>query len=187
MIEVVKRDISTMPEMSFNFGKYNSVNDLGIICEVYDTLLPPKNERKIEIPGLSGRYDFGSETFGERTIECECKLINSISKSELREIAYILSKKNKLTFWDEPDKYYIAEIFDQTDITNIADRLWLEFTLTFICEPFAYKDTTDIKLVNGLNVIDYKGTAKTPTIISLKNNNDFDVTDVTIIATKRKE
>ena len=176
-----------IPEMSFQFGKYNSLDDLGIVCEIYDTLLPPKRERKVEIPGKSGMYDFGSETFGERTIECECKLINSISKAELREIAYKLSGKNKLYFWDEPDKYYIAELFDPTEIVNMGDRLWLEFTLTFICEPFANTEIKDSPLIVGENKINYLGTEKTPTIISLRNDNSFDVSTVKIILSRRKK
>lgn len=179
--------MNDMPEMSFQFGEYNSVNDLGIVCEIYDTLLPPKRQRKLEIPGKSGMFDFGSETYDERTIECECKLINSISKAELREIAYKLSGKNKLYFWDEPDKYYIAELFDPTDIINIADRLWLEFTLTFTCEPFAYTETKDSSLIVGENKVNYLGTERTPTIISLRNNNDFEVSTVKIILSRRKK
>lgn len=176
-----------LPEMSFQFGKYNSLADLGIVCEVHDTLMPPKIERKIQIPGRSGMYDFGADTFEERTIECECKLINPISKAELREVAYKLANgKNRLIFWDEPDKYYIAELYDPTEITNIADRLWLEFTLTFICEPFAYREITDMQLNFGDNKIEYGGTVKTPTSIFIRNENDFDVSNITITAVKQK-
>ena len=176
----------SMPDMSFNFGPYNSLNDLGIICEAYDTLLPPKRSRKIEILGLSGLYDFGSETYGERTISLNCKLINQISKAELREIAYKLSGKNKLVLWDEPDKHYIAELFDPTEIQNIADRLWLEFELTFTCEPFAYTDVKTLQLQPGLTPVKYPGTVKTPTRVVLKNTNDFSITNVTITATRKR-
>lgn len=172
--------------MSFQFGEYNSVTDLGIICESYDTLFPPKRERKIEIPGRNGMYDFGSKTYGERTIPVECKLIDQITKAQLREVAYKLSGKKKLRFFDEPDKFYIAELFDPTEIDNIADRLWLEFTLTFIAEPFAYTDVITKPLVSGINRITYGGTEKTPTLIQLKNENSFAVSNVTITATRRK-
>lgn len=174
--------MADIPEMSFTFGRYNSRNDLGIICEIHDTLFPEKRERKVEIPGRNGMYDFGSKTFGERVIECECKLIEEIPKSKLREIAYKLSGKQRLFFWDEPDKYYIAELFDPTEIDNIADRLWLEFTLTFVCEPFAYGKTVTQEITSGQNVIGYEGTADSPCIIVLKNTSGSNVSNVTITA-----
>lgn len=179
--------MSSMPENSFQFGEYNSLNDLGIFCEAYDTLLPPKRSRKIEIPGRDGLYDFGSETYGERTIVLKCKLIEQITKAQLREVAYKLSDKKKLILWDEPDKYYVAELFDPTEIDNIADRLWLEFDLTFTCEPFAYTETKDFSLRVGPNDIDYGGTAKTPTLITLHNANAYEVSNITITAIKRKK
>lgn len=179
--------MSSITENSFQFGEYNSLDDLGIFCEAYDTLLPPKRSRKIEIPGRDGLYDFGSETYGERTIVLKCKLIEQITKAQLREVAYKLSDKKKLILWDEPDKYYVAELFDPTEIDNIADRLWLEFDLTFTCEPFAYTETKDFSLGVGPNGIDYEGTAKTPTLITLHNANAYEVSNIIITAIKRKK
>lgn len=176
----------SMPEMSFQFGPYNSLTDLGIICEVYDPLLPPKRERKIEIPGLDGMYDFGANSYDERVIECECKLINQISKSQLREVAYKLSGKQRLSFWDEPEKYYTAELYDSPSIQNIADRLWLEFSLTFVCEPFAYSELKNAPLYVGNNPIEYQGTAKTPTIITLHNHNNFSVSNIQLTVIRRR-
>lgn len=176
----------SIPDMSFNFGSYNSLNDMGIICEAYDTLLPPKRSRKIELLGRSGLYDFGSETYDERTITLSCKLINQITKAELREVAYKLSGKNKLTLWDEPEKYYIAELFDPSEVQSIADRLWLEFDLTFVCEPFAYTEVKTINVQEGANPIQYQGTIHTPTRITLVNNNDFPITNLTITAIRKR-
>lgn len=176
----------SMPDMSFNFGPYNSLEDMGIICEAYDTLLPPKRSRKVEILGRSGLYDFGSDTYDERTLTLSCKLINQISKAELREVAYKLSGKNKLVLWDEPEKYYIAELFDPTEVQNIADRLWLEFDLTFTCEPFAYTDVKTMSVQAGSNQVIYPGTVKTPTRLTITNNNDFPITNITITAIRKR-
>ena len=46
---------------SFSFGRYNSVDDWGLMVIAYDYLLPPKRARKITIPGRSGSYDFGAK------------------------------------------------------------------------------------------------------------------------------
>lgn len=160
----------SMTDMSFNFGSYNSVDDMGIICEYYDTMFPPKRSRKIQIPGRSGSYDYGSKTYDERTIVCNCKLVNQISKAELREVSYMLSGKKRLVLWDEPDKYYIAELFDPTEIQSIADRLWLEFELTFTCEPFAYSDAKTVQIPKGNVKVEYNGTEEAPCTIVLRNN-----------------
>ena len=61
-----------------------------------------------------------------------------------------------------------------------------EFELNFLCEPFAYKDVGDEIIKSGINPIDYKGTARTPCTIVLKNNNNFAVDNVQIAVTKRK-
>ena len=61
-----------------------------------------------------------------------------------------------------------------------------EFELTFICEPFAYKEVDALALSTGVNLIHYKGTADTPCLIVLKNNNPYPVNNITITATKRR-
>lgn len=53
---------------SFSFGRYNSVDDWGLMVIAYDYLLPPKRARKITIPGRSGSYDFGAKNWEERTL-----------------------------------------------------------------------------------------------------------------------
>ena len=170
----------SMPDMSFQFGKYNSLTDMGIICESYDTMFPPKRSRKVQIPGRDGMYDYGSENYDERTIVCSCKLINQISKAELRNVAYMLSSKKNLVFWDEPDKYYIAELFDPTEIQNIADRLWLEFDLTFTCFPFAMSDAKTVPISSGNSQVGYQGTAKAPCTIILRNETNSSIVNPTI-------
>ena len=114
-------------------------------------------------------------------------MIEQITKAQLREIAYKLSGKKKLVLWDEPDKYYIAELFDPTEINNIADRLWLEFTLTFTCEPFAYSELKTESIKNGINRINYLGTEMTPTRLVIENKNNFDVTNISITIARRKK
>lgn len=57
---------------SFSFGRYNSVDDWGLMVIAYDYLLPPKRARKITIPGRSGSYDFGAKNWEERTLRMTC-------------------------------------------------------------------------------------------------------------------
>ena len=76
---------------SFSFGRYNSVDDWGLMVIAYDYLLPPKRARKITIPGRSGSYDFGAKNWEERTLRMTCTLTRQVTKAEFREIIYALS------------------------------------------------------------------------------------------------
>ena len=147
---------------SFSFGRYNSVDDWGLMVIAYDYLLPPKRARKITIPGRSGSYDFGAKNWEERTLRMTCTLTHQVTKAEFREIIYALSKKARLRLWNEPDKYYIAE-------------------------PFAYGPTITTPLENGRNKIAYQGTAETPCMIVLRNVSSSNVQNITITATKRSD
>ena len=170
---------------SFNFGQYNSVDDWGIYVIATDSFLPPKRERKISIPGRSGSYDYGAKSWDERTLRVECRLMNQISKAEFREIIYILSKKARLILWNEPDKYYVAELYDPGEVQDYWYESMRDFTLNFTCEPFAYGETVTTALTDGRNRITYNGTAETPTVIVLKNASETEATNVTITAIKR--
>lgn len=103
---------------SFSFGRYNSVDDWGLMVIAYDYLLPPKRARKITIPGRSGSYDFGAKNWEERTLRMTCTLTRQVTKAEFREIIYALSKKARLRLWNEPDKYYIAELYDPAEVQD---------------------------------------------------------------------
>lgn len=170
---------------SFNFGQYNSVDDWGIYVIATDSFLPPKRERKISIPGRSGSYDYGAKSWDERTLRVECRLMNQISKAEFREIVYILSKKNRLRLWNEPDKYYMAELYDSADVMDYYLESMRDFELTFVCEPFAYGENVTTAITDGRNRIAYKGTAETPAVIVLRNASDDEIANVTITAIKR--
>lgn len=170
---------------SFSIGQYNSVDDWGIYVIAHDTFLPPKRERKLSIPGRSGLYDYGAKNWEERTLRIECSLMRQITKAEFREIVYILSKKNRLRLWNEPDKYYMAELYDSADVLDYYLESMREFELTFVCDPFAYGSILTVPLASGRNRVSYGGTAETPAVIVLKNASETEATNVTITAIKR--
>ena len=66
-------------------------------------------------------------------------------------------------------------------LTKIG-RGQLEFTLEFVCEPFAVGKTITQPLTNGNNPIEYKGTAETPCLIVLKNTGTETITNVQLTA-----
>ena len=97
---------------SFQFGGINSVDEWGLMVVAYDYFLPPKRARKISIPGRSGQYDFGADCWDERTLRLSCMLTRHMTKAEFREVVYELSRKSVLRLWNEPDKYYMAELYE---------------------------------------------------------------------------
>lgn len=170
---------------SFSFGTYNSVDDWGIVVIGHDTFLPPKRSRKINIPGRSGAYDYGAKNWDERTVRLECVLMRQMKKEEFREIVYLLSKKGRLRLWNEPDKYYVAELYDSPNVDDFYMEEMREFELSFVCEPFAYGSILTVPLASGRNRVNYGGTAETPAVIVLKNTSESEATNVTITAIKR--
>lgn len=175
-----------MTKDSFQFGRYNSLDDWGIKCIAHDYLLPPKRSAKLTIPSRNGSYSFNSKIYNERELILTCVLIRKISKAELREIAYLLSEKKALRIWNEPEKYYLAEILNPPDVIDYPREIMREFELSFICEPFAYGEIISKKMVRGLNKVDYKGTTETPTRIIIKNTGTATIRNITITATKRR-
>lgn len=172
---------------SFSFGRYNSMDDWGIKVVGYDVLLPPKRSRKLTIPGRSGSFDFGAKNWEDRSLRIYCMLTRQMTKAEFRQIAYLISKKDQLRLWNEPDKYYIAELYESPEVQDYYMEIAREFELVFTCEPFAYGASVATQIANGRNVISYKGTAETPCMIVLKNISKNNVVNITITAIKRRD
>lgn len=150
-------------------------------------LKPPLRERKIIIPERSGAYDFGAKYYDEITMLVECDTIKQLSAADKREAAYLLSFKNRITFWDEPDKYYIGRIYDAEEIEKVGG-IGTYFPLTFICDPFAYGKTVNVEIPsNGVLRPNYEGTAETPTRIEITNTGSTATESVRIVIVKRRE
>lgn len=165
---------------SFTFGSYNSVDDWGIYVVTYDVILPPKRIRKITIPRKSGQYKFRGDVWDERLVRISCTLQKKISRAQLREIAYYLSHESQLILWEEPDKYYIGELYDAHEIIDYYDEAMRDFEITFTCHPFAYSSPQNISIATGNNNINYLGTADAPCVIVLRNNNDYEINNIMI-------
>jgi len=184
-----------LDQFSFKF-KGRSSKEFGLLATGYDFVMPPKRQRKQFVPVRDGAYDYGAEFFDERFLRMRCiwvsSMIGGMTRTDIREISYWLSQKGQLYLDVERDKWYIAELYDPSELimhyNNRATGMTTdgEFELNFICEPFAYKDVGEKMVQSGRNEIDYKGTARTPCTIVLKNNNNFAVNNVQIAVTKRK-
>jgi len=164
----------------------NSYDLWGIKVINRDVFSPPKRERKRAIPFRHGSYDMGYEKyFDDRQIRVECQLTRQMSKADFREIIYVLSQKNMLFFWDEPDKFYRAELYESVTVEVFPRESGRNFTLPFDCEPFAYGMQESIKLCAGINGIMYTGTAEAPTLIIIRNPNPFPISGVMVTAVQQ--
>ena len=170
---------------SFSFNGVNSVDTYGIYCINSYPFIPPKRERKIKIPGRSGEYDYGSEAYDEIGMRVECSCLADISRADFRAVSGWLSKKGRLIFWDEPEKYYIGELFSGPSLDWRNLYRMESFALNFVCEPFAYKEKATATIHRGKNTIGYEGTVESPFVLTLVNPNAFPVSNIQISILKK--
>lgn len=152
------------------------------------TILPPRREGKVVIPGRSGYYDEVGSVYDERVESILCSFVCPEGKTVpevCREIAYWLSGTGRLIFDKEPDKYYLARV---SGGPPMAQHLkYGEFTLTWSYNPpFAHGETITQQIADGENVIAYKGTAETPCVIVLRNASTEKIVNISITAIKRR-
>jgi len=175
--------MSHIPADSFTFGGTNSLETWGIKVLAYDVFSPNKRARNQKIPFRHGRFDYGKKYFDERIVRLRCTTEDRVlTKSEMREVILWLTQRARLVLWDEPDKYYVGELEESVDVTVLPQEVKREFTLPLRCEPFAYTDQNALPITDGNNPIDYRGTAETPTLIVIRNPNDFPVSNITLTA-----
>ena len=174
-----------MTNDSFTFGTEDMFESYGIRMLHYDVLLPQLRRRKVTIPGRSGSYDYGAKFYDDRIVRVECDTRRSLTKAQIRELAYALSKKNALRFWNEPELFYLGRIYDTSELDYIGS-VGYEFVLNFECDPFAYGDSVQ-EDVSGSFRLEYAGTAPTPTRLTITNNGDTQVSGIQIRIRERRD
>ena len=175
---------------SFLFGNTDMYQRFGIqIADdgfAKDLLKPQLRERKVVVPLRHGAYDYGARYYDERPIPITCVTVSSRTRDDAREMAYILSKKSEIRFWNEPDKYYIGRAYVPPDLEilrNVGNR----FTINFIMNPFAYGQTITRSFTNLQYVPNYIGTSETPTYIVIENVGDGNAVNIQVKQTDRLE
>lgn len=175
---------------SFLFGTTDMYQQFGLMLTEdglpQDTLLPGLRPRKVTVPLRSGAFDFGAHYYDERAISITCVTVKAGTRDDAREMAYILSKKSEIRFWNEPDKYYIGRVYQAPGL-EVLRKVGNRFSLTFVCEPFAYGETTTEQMSSLVYLPDYKGTAPTPTYIVIENTGTTNAVNLQIVQTNRKD
>ncbi len=172
---------------SFSFGGVNMLERFGVRVLYYDLLTPPLRARKLVVPGRSGAYDFGAKYYDERLLRLECDSRNGLLRADLRELAYLLSKKQRIVLWDDPARYYIGRMYDPAEL-GWTGSVVCEFTLSFLCDPFAYGVTRTQNGVTGAAIKpEYAGTAPAPVRIQITNNTAAPVSGVHLLVRERRD
>jgi len=137
------------PDMIGRFQFNNIESDIfNLVCKsVKRPLLPAVKTKRIELPGLSGAYDFDEHEYSLRSVTMRIVYLGTDYtelRTRARDIAAWLSTSNwaKLIIHDEPDKYYLAKVSGEIDL----ESLWGSGSsdITFDCQPFAYSITESI-------------------------------------------
>lgn len=181
-----------MTRDSFNIGSpnipsnINSVDAWGLKVIHHNMLNPERRARTNQIPFRDGSYDYGDEYYNDRPLEVYCHLTRYMTENELDEVRYQLNRRINIYFWDREDKYYSVKLYSLVPIINAQQHIMREFTLTFMCvPPFAIGKRVVTPLSLGHNEIDYKGTARTPTLIIIQNTGTQTIRGLTLTAARR--
>lgn len=172
-----------MLKYSFTVNRLDMRERFGLIVEAFDdVLMPAKRERKVIVPGRDGAHDYGAKYYDERVITIACASPR-LSRSECRALADILTRRSAIVRWDEPDKYYMGQVYDATEIERLAGMA-KRFEIVYTCDPFAYGETVSGPMPVKM---DYKGTAMTPTRIEIRNTSDKTLQGVMIQIRERSD
>lgn len=175
---------------SFLFGTVDMFQRFGIQITddgmPEDVLKPQLRERKVTVPLRNGAYDYGAHYYDERPLTINCVTVRAGTREDAREMAYILAKKSQIRLWNEPDKYYVGRIYQSPGL-EVLRKIGNRFSLSFICEPFAYGDTLTESFTDRRFIPNYKGTAETPTYIVIRNVGSGNVVNIQITESIKQE
>lgn len=111
-------------------------------------------------------------------------MTKKISRYALREIVHELNQERELSFWDEPKLHYVAEVYEQAELTTWLGEKGRVFELIFEAHPFAYSELKYVSIARGTNDIRYQGFEPAPCVIEIRNNSEFTISNIQITAIK---
>lgn len=131
--------------MGITYHGKHSLADFNIITKTIDRpILPQKRKNELVIPGRNGSYDFSNDTYDDLLIPVLLQYVGTSFqdlKSQIRSIAVWLNQTDysQLIFDDEPDKYYLAKVYDKISSESLLELIPAgKATVNFSCHPFAY-------------------------------------------------
>lgn len=185
--------------IGFTFKNIHSSQFDIIAKSINRNTLPELENKEFIIPGRHGTLDYGGGTYRKRYIEMEIAFIKECDTdlhfmTHIRKIAHWLAGEGYLIFDDEPNKQYLAKIYNAVPLNDYEiydyDLPYFEavrIPITFECQPFAisldYNQVREKELIKDKNILDInvEGTQDTCTQITIINNSDKPLNDLLII------
>ncbi|MHB1652336.1 MAG: distal tail protein Dit [Desulfitobacteriaceae bacterium] len=162
---------------SFNFLGKDSYADFGIVIEKRPII--PKAQRNIqyiEVPGKSGSLKVDDTTYKDIVIPVQCsfKDDNVADKADAVK-AWLDSGEGSLILSNQPDKYYIAHVSDQVDISQ-EFKVFGKFLVNFRCQPFKYNLPNDVITLTEFGTVINIGTINSEPIIVVTGSGNITLT-----------
>lgn len=149
------------------------------------SVLSPIQHKTAKIQGRTGQYDFGIEN-DMKTIEVSYQIIAEDQSDVMKKAASFstwVSHKDlqKLEIADQPDRYYMARVVGDTDISE-SYRVG-SGKLTFVvpsgvAESKTLKSSTHVITTSDPVIFDNQGTADTYPVVKLTMKQDSEVVSV---------
>lgn len=162
---------------SFNFLGKDSFGDFGIMLEKRPVIpKPQRNIEYIEVPGRSGSLKIDDQTYKDIIIAVQCWFKDDDVASKADEVkAWLDSGEGRLIFGNQMDKYYIAHVSDQFDITQELKILG-QFQINFRCQPFKYDVNNDAITLLTPRVIINPGTVACEPVVVINGSGAITLT-----------
>lgn len=162
---------------SFTFHGLNSLLDFGLMAELKPVI--PKAQRDVEyftIPGRSGSLMVDYETYQDILIPVTCWFKDPTIPNQSDKIkAWLDNGEGPLTFSNQTDKYYIAHVSDQFDISQEIDNFG-KFQVNFRCQPFKYATNNETITLESAGIVYNPGTIESQPIITVYGTGDIALT-----------
>jgi len=140
---------------SFNGVTVNNTNGI-YLAEVNRPYKPTLTRYDMIAPKRHGSISYANR-YEDKIINVQiaiiAKTVQERRQKQRELIAPMLGAQGKLIFFDEPNLFYYAEIFDE--ITEAEDGPFTYLNITFKCSPFKYELYDDLRdyTVNELTMI----------------------------------
>lgn len=127
---------------------YNDIDsrNMGVVLKTLPPITRPnRRTEQITIPGRNGTLTVDEGTYDSMSVSLECYLKPGFDP---RKVTNWLNPSGKITFSDEPDKYYNARIINSIPLSRVF-RISRSFIIQLELQPFAYSKEIFVKKINS--------------------------------------
>lgn len=162
---------------SFKFQGKDSYTDFGIKVEKRPIIpKPQRNIQYVEVPGRSGSLKIDDATYKDIIIPVQCGFKDEFVADKADRIkSWLDSGEGPLILSNQPDKYYLAHVSDQIDISQ-EFKVFGKFLVNFRCKPFKYDLDNSVITLTAAGTVTNPGTVASEPIIVVTGNGSIILT-----------